>query len=143
MLTLRRIRFFILMGFVTSLSACATGRTNLVDTGAVDVQVDNTPKISIEGVTVLADQQETIVYGRVWRLGVYNDPFFGQQVTAKALFPDGSIYEKSDRLLTRTPRARSFRTIYPSANFKIVFPEQLPRGTTLVLSFGNRSRSDG
>lgn len=143
MFTFRRLGFFILMGFVTSLSACAMGRANLVDTGAVDVQVENTPKISIQGVTVLADQEETIVYGRVRRLGVYNNPFSGRQVTAKAVFPDGSIHEKADTLLTRTPRARGFRSIYPVANFKIVFSEQLPRGTTLVLSFGNRFRSDG
>lgn len=143
MFTFRRLGFFILLGFVTSLSACAMGRTNLVDTGAVDVQVENTPKINIQSVTVLADQEETIVYGRVRRLGVYNNPFSGRQVTAKAVFPDGSTDEAADKLLTRTPRAKNFRSIYPVANFKIVFPEQLPRGTILVLSFGNRSRSDG
>lgn len=143
MFTFRRLGFFILMGLVTSLSACAMGRTNLVDSGAVDVQVENTPNIKIQGVMVLADQEESIIYGRVRRLGVYNNSFFGGQVTAKAVFPDGSIDKKADTLLRRAPRARGFRAIYPVANFKIVFPEQLPRGTVLVLSFGNRSRSDG
>ncbi len=138
-----RIGFFILMGFVAALSACATARVNLVDTGAVDVKVENTSKVRIQGVTVSADEEETVIYGRIRRLGVYNNAFSGKQVTAKAIFSDGSIHEQVDTLLTRTPRARSFRTIYPDAKFKIIFPEQLPPGTNLVLSFGNRSRSDG
>jgi hypothetical protein len=143
MFTFRRLGFFILMGLVTSLSACVTGRANLIDTGAVDVQVENTPRISIQGVMVLADQEEIIIYGRVRRLGVYNNPFSGRQVTAKAVFPDGSIHKKADTLLTRTQRARGFRAIYPVATFKIVLPEQLPPGTVLVLTFGNRFRGDG
>jgi hypothetical protein len=138
-----RLDFLILIGFITSLSACATGRVNLVGTGAVDVQVKNTSRVRIQGVTVLADHEETIFYGRVRRLGVYNNPFSGKQVTAKAVFPDGSIYEKTDKILTRTPLARSFRTIYPIANFKIVFPEQLPQGTAVVLTFSDRSPDDG
>lgn len=137
MFTFRRLGLFILMGFVTSLSACAMGRINLVDTGAVDVQVKNTPKVRIQGVTVLADQEETIIYGRVRRLGVYNSPFSGRQVTAEAVFPDGSIHKNADTLLIRAPRARSFRAIYPVANFKIIFPERLPPGTILALAFGN------
>lgn len=51
MFAFRRFGFFILMAFVTSLSACATGRTNLSETGAVDVLVENTPKVNIQGVT--------------------------------------------------------------------------------------------
>ena len=34
-------------------------------------------------------------------------------------------------------------TIYPVAKFKIVFPEQLPQGTAVVLTFSDRSRDDG
>lgn len=143
MFMVRRLGFLILIGVITSLSACATGRVNLVDTGAVDVQVENTSKVRIQGVTVSSDGQETVVYGSIRRLGVYNNAFLGKKITAKAMFSDGSIHEYSDNLLTKTPRARSFRTIYPDAKFKIVFPEPLPPGTTLVLSFGNRSRSDG
>ncbi|MFZ1413302.1 MAG: hypothetical protein WAS73_01805 [Defluviicoccus sp.] len=138
-----RIGFFIPMGFVAALSACATGRVNLVNAGAVDVQVENTSKVRIQGITVLAHGEQTVIYGRIRRLGVYNNAFSGKQVTSKAVFSDRSMYEQVDTLLTRTPRARSFRTIYPDAKFKIIFPEQLPPGTTLVLSFGNRSRSDG
>lgn len=138
-----RLGFLILVGFITSLSACAAGRVNLVDAGAVYVQVEDTSKVRIQGVTVSADGEETVIYGRIRRLGVYNNAFSGKQVTAKAMFPDGSIHEQADTLLTRTPRTRSFRTIYPNANFKIIFPEPLPRGTTLVLGFGNRTRSDG
>jgi hypothetical protein len=138
MFTLRHFGFFILMGLLTSLSACATGRTNLAETGAIDVQVENTPKARIQGVTVLADQEETLVYGRVQRRGVYGNPFSGRQVTARAVLPDGSIHKAADRLLTKTPRSRSFRAIYPVAQFKIVFPERLPSETILYLKFAAR-----
>lgn len=143
MFMFRRSGFFILMGFVLSVSGCATGRTDLVDTGAVEVEFKEAPETRIEGITILESEDETIVYGRVRRLGVYNNAFLGKQVTAKAVFPDGSVHESTDRLLTRTPRARNFQQIYPVAKFKIVFPEQLPPGTTLVLGFGNRSPTDG
>ena len=63
-----RIGFFIPMGFVAALSACATGRVNLVDAGAEDVQVENTSTVRIQGVTVLAEGEETVVYGRIRRL---------------------------------------------------------------------------
>jgi hypothetical protein len=135
----RPLVFFILMGLVLSVSGCAAGRTDLVDSGAVEIELKKVPKTRIEGVSVLENEGETIVYGRVRRLGVYNNAFFGKEVTAMAVFPDGSIHEVKDRLLTRTPRARNFRQIYPVARFKIVFPEQLPPGTTLVVDFGNRS----
>ena len=143
MFMVRRLGVLILIGVITSLSACATGRVNLVDTGAVDVQVENTSRVRIDAVSVMEDDEQTIIYGRIRRLGVYNNAFFGKQVAVKAVFPGGSVHEQADTLLTRTPRARSFRTIYPDAKFKIIFPEQLPPGTLLVLSFGNRSRSDG
>jgi len=139
MMPFRPLGFFILMGFVLSVPGCATGRTDLVDSGAVEIELKEVPKTRIEGVSVLENEDETIVYGRVRRLGVYNNAFFGKEVTAMAVLPDGSIHEVKDRLLTGTPRARNFRQIYPVAKFKIAFPEQLPPGTTLVVDFGNRS----
>ncbi len=127
--------FFILMSLAASLSACAQGRTNLTDNDAVAVRVEDAPKTSIDGVTVWADQQETVVYGRVHRRGVYNNPFAGKQVVAKAILPDGATFVASDRILTSTPRPRNFRTIYPAASFKIEFPQQLPIGTTVYIKF--------
>lgn len=138
MFAFRSLSFFILIGFASSLSACVTARTNLTDTGAVNVHIEDMPKTKIDEVVVLADEQVTVVYGRVRRLGVYDNPFVGKQIMAKAVLPDGSTYVASDRILTRTPRARSFRTIYPDASFKVEFPEQLPQGTTVYLKFTGR-----
>jgi hypothetical protein len=143
MMPLKPLGFVILMGVALSVSGCATGRTDLVDSGAVEIEVKEAPKTRIEGVSVLENEGETIVYGRVRRLGVQNNAFLGKQVTAMAVFPDGSVHERTDRLLTRPPRARSFRQIYPVAKFKIVFPEQFPPGTTLVLGFGSRLPTEG
>lgn len=140
MMPFRPLGFLILMGLILLVSGCATGRTNLVDTGAVEVELEEAPETRIQGISVLENEGETIVYGRVRRRGVYNNPFLGKQVTAMAIFPDGSVHESTDKLLTRAPRSRSFRQIYPVAKFKIVFPEQLPSSTTLVIGFGNRSR---
>lgn len=138
MFALRRLGLLILICFAASISGCAAGRSNLTDTGAVNVQVEETPKVRIRGVTVLADQEETVVYGRIRRLGVYDNPFAGNQVIASAVLPDGSTYVASDRILLRTPRARSFRTIYPVASFKIEFPGRLPTGTIVYLKFTSR-----
>lgn len=132
--------FVVLVGFVLSVSGCATGRADLLDAGTVDVKLQETPETRIQGISVLQDEGETIVYGRVRRLGNYMNAFSGKQVTAKAIWPDGSVHESTDRLLVRISRTRNFRAIYPVAKFKIVFPQQLPPGTTLVLSFGDRSR---
>jgi hypothetical protein len=134
-------RFFILAALVASLPACAAERTDLVDTGAVDVRVADRRDVSIFGVGVVADGGETIVFGRVRRLGVHPNPFSAKQITGVALLPDGSIRQQSDDRLTRTPQPRSFQTVYPAAKFEVVFPEPLPRGTTLVLSFDDRRRS--
>lgn len=143
MISMRPTRLFILMGFVLSVSACAAGRTDLTESGAVEVELEEGPQARIEGISVFEGKGETILYGRVRRLGVYNNAFVGKQVTARAVFPNGFVQERTDTLLTVTPRPRSFRQVYPVAKFKIVFPKQFPPGTTLVVDFGHRSKGEG
>lgn len=134
---LARTRKYVLLLLVLllPLSACAAGRTDLVDAGAAEVEVVPTPRSSIRYVTVVSDADETIVSGVVKRLGVYNNAFSGARVCAKALYPDGTTESKADQLLRRRPRSRNFWAIYPDARFRIVFPERLPEGTMVYLKF--------
>ena len=83
----------------------------------------------------MADPEETIIYGKVTRRGVYDNAFSGASVSATAVYPDGTEDVETDWILTRLPRARNFRTIFPDAKFRIVFPERLPEGTTVCLKF--------
>lgn len=115
--------------------ACAALRTDLVGANAVEVKVVPTSRSSIRYVSVNATSQETVVSGQVKRLGVYDNAFSGAQVYAEAVYPDGSKRLEVDDLLQRMPRFQNFRMIYPDAKFRIVFPELLPRGTTLYLKF--------
>jgi hypothetical protein len=126
-----------------SLAGCASARTDLVSTGAVDLHVEQPPTAKFRSVHVIRDGDETIVSGKIKRLGVYKNPFAGARVTASAVYPDGSVRQEDDRVLTRTPRAQSFRSIYPDAKFRIEFPTPLPVGTTIHVRFSGRSHGNG
>lgn len=115
--------------------ACAAPRIDLIEANAVEVKVVPTSSSSIRYVSVDATSEETVVTGQVKRLGVYNNAFSGARVSAEAVYPDGSKQLEADELLQRLPRVHDFRTIYPDAKFRIVFPERLPKGTTLYLEF--------
>jgi hypothetical protein len=121
--------------FLSLLSACAGERIDLVGTGAVKVEPVPVPRSAIRYVSVSSDADQTVVSGRVKRLGVFNDGFNSAQIRAKAVYPDGSIQTEVDQHLMRLPKARNFRAMYPEANFRIVFPQRLPDGTTLYLKF--------
>lgn len=125
------------------LSACAAPRTDLSEAHAVDVKVIPTSQTSIRYISVDATPQETVISGHVKRLGVYNNAFLGARVCAEAVYPDGSKRLEVDDLLERMPRFRNFRMIYPDAKFHFVFPEQLPRGTTLYLKFAAPGAAQG
>ena len=124
-----------LLVLLSLLSACATGRTDLVANGAVTVDVVQVPHASLRAIAVEAAATETIVSGIVQRLGVYDNAFAGARVYAEAVYPDGFRTTEVDRFLTRLPRFRNFSMIYPDAKFRIVFPQILPEGTTVSLRF--------
>lgn len=101
----------------------------------VSVDVADAPSVSIHHVRVSERDGETVISGRVRRLGVYPNPFSGSQVVADATYPDGSTRHAEDRTLTRTPQARAFQKVHPAARFRIVIPDSLPPGTTVTLHF--------
>ena len=84
------------------------------------------------------DENQTTVYGKVRRLGVYYDSFSGKQIQVDALLPDGNEIKRTDKILVRLPRTRNFRAIYPEANFKVRFDQVLPQGTILSVKFLDR-----
>ena len=104
-------------------------------TAGVTVQMMPEPRAIIRHVLIRAYPEATVVLGQVSRRGVYDNAFAGAKVTGRAVLPDGSVREQVDTLLTPEPRFRNYRTIYPNAAFRLVFPERLPSGTTLYLKF--------
>lgn len=134
-MTVYRGQAWCLLLILTLLSACAAPRTDLIEAGAVDVEVIPTLQASIRYLSVGATAQETVISGQVKRLGVYDNAFLGARVYAEAVYPDGSKRLEVDDLLQRIPRFRHFHMIYPDAKFRIVFPEPLPRGATLYIKF--------
>jgi len=118
-------------------SACMFGRIDLVDQGTVQVQAQRSPSFEISNIRVLSDpdENETRVYGKVRRLGVYDNAFAGNWIEIRAIFPDGSVIKHTDNILVPLHRIRQFRSIYPEANFKVIFDQVLPQGTILRLTF--------
>ena len=121
----------------TLVSACASERIDLLDKGTVQVQSEPSQSFEISNVRVLSDPDEnqTTVYGKVRRLGVYDDAFSGRRIVVEAIFHDGSVIERMDNILVPVHRTRQFRRIYPEANFKVIFDQILPQGTILRLKF--------
>jgi len=113
------------------------GRIDLVDQGEVQVQAQPSPSFKISNIRVLSDpeENETRVYGKVRRLGVYDNAFAGNRVEIQAIFPDGSVIKHTDNILVPLHRTRQFRSIYPEANFKFIFDQVIPKGTILRLTF--------
>lgn len=121
----------------TLVSACASERIDLLDQGVVQVQAETSQSSEITNVRVLTDPDEnqTTVYGKVRRLGVYDNAFSGRRIVVEAIFHDGSVIERMDNILVPVHRTRQFRRIYPEANFKVIFDQILPQGTILRLKF--------
>lgn len=126
-----------LISSVALVSACASGRIDLLGQGAVQVQAERSEYFEISNVRVLSDSDEnqTTVYGKVRRLGVYDNAFSGKRILVEAFFPDGSMIERTDNILVPVHRPRQFRSIYPEANFKVMFDQVLPQGTILRMTF--------
>jgi len=136
----RYLRAMPLIGLFSSAiltSACALERADLLEQGAVQLQAEPSQSFTISNVQVLADldTNETTVYGKVRRLGIYYNAFSSGRVVTRAILPDGTIIERTDNILVPTHRVRNFRAIYPEANFKIRFDQVLPQQTILQLTF--------
>ena len=74
------------------------------------------------------DENQTTGYGKVRRLGVHYNAFSGKRIVVEAIFHDGSVIERTDNILVPIHRTRQFRSIYPKANFKVIFDQILPQG---------------
>ena len=101
------------------------------------MQAERSEYFEISNIQVLSDSDEnqTTVYGKVRRLGVYDNAFSGKRIIVEAIFPDGSVIERTDNILVPVHRTRQFRSIYPEANFKVIFDQVLPQGTILRMTF--------
>lgn len=131
---LRALALLLPLALVPLIAQAAEGE-EASTTAGVTVQMMPEPRAIVRHVLIRTDPEVTVVLGQVSRRGVYDNAFAGAKVTGRAVLPDGSVREQVDTLLTPEPRFRNYRTIYPDAAFRLVFPERLPDGTTLYLKF--------
>lgn len=126
-----------LVSSTTLASACTSERIDLVNQRVVQIQVEVAESFEINSIRAIADYNEnqTTIYGKVRRLGIYYDLFSRKRVKVTAIFPNGRVVEHTDNFLVPLHRTRSFRSIYPEANFKVRFEEVLPLGTLLRIKF--------
>lgn len=100
----------------------------LLDQGVVQVQAETSQSSEISRMHECLsdpDENQTTVYGKVRRLGVYDNAFSGKGIVVEAIFHDGSAIERTDNILVPVHRTRQFRSIYPKANFKVIFDQSL------------------
>ncbi len=117
-----------ILGF--TVASCASSRTNLTDTGAVDVKIDDGPRSPVKYVDVYldTDDDETVIRGKVYGTGVPFYPRYGKHVHVTVISPDGQVIaEKSPRMFWRT--RLKFRSA--TGTFTVRLPEPVPTGTVV------------
>jgi hypothetical protein len=87
----------LICSFALTLAACASDRTNLTETGAVKVKIDDGPGSPVQYVTVYMDPDEgkTVIRGKVYGSGVPFYPLYGKHVHVTVISPDGQVIAKT------------------------------------------------
>jgi hypothetical protein len=117
-----------ILGF--TVASCASSRTNLADTGAVDVKIDDGPRSPVKYVDVYldTDDAETVIRGKLYGTGVPFYPRYGKHVHVTVISPDGQVIaEDSPRMFWRT--RSKFRSA--TGTFTVRLPEPVPTGTVV------------
>ena len=124
-----------------AVTACASSRMNLTDTGAVDVKIDDGPGSPVKDVTVYsdADEGETMIRGKVYGSSVPFYRTYGKHVHVTVISPDGQVIAKDDpRLIWRT--GSKFRTA--TGHFTVRLPKPVPNGTVVDVVFHDTLHSN-
>ena len=123
-----------------TVASCASSRTNLTDTGAVDVKIDDGPASPVQHVNVYldTDDNETVIRGKVFHTGAPFYPPYDQHVHVTVTLPDGQviaeerpqiIWQTGPRRKRGTPTVSTRRT--GSGRFTVCLPEVVPFGTVV------------
>jgi len=119
--------------FAFTVASCASSRIDLTDTGAVDVKIDDDLRSPVKYVYVYfdTDNDETVIRGKLYGVGMSFYPLFNKHVHVTVVSPNGQVIaEERPRLIWQT---RSTRAQFRSAtgSFTIRLPEPVPTGTVV------------
>jgi hypothetical protein len=131
---MRLMKLVIVFSLAAVTAACATDRTNLTETGAVKVRIDDGPGSPVQYVTVHLDpdEDETVIRGKVYGTGVPYYPRYGKHVHVKVISPDGQVIANEDpRLIWRT--GSKFRSA--TGSFTVRLPDPVPDDTIVDVVF--------
>ncbi len=132
-----------MIGIVSfTLAACIHNRTDLADSGAVNVRIDDGPGSPVQYVMVYSEPDEggseTIIRGKVVGTAVPYYRTYGKHVHIEVISPDGQVIVHEDPRLMWQTRSK-FKTA--TANFTVRLPEAVPNGTVVDVVFHDASDS--
>lgn len=133
---MRLMRLVIISSLAVVTAACATNRTDLAETGAVDVEIDGGPRSAARDVDVYYDDEdaETIIRGKVFSTGVY--PWYGEHVDITVISPDGQVIaEERPGLVWGTRSLKSLRRRTGVGRFTVRLPQAVPSGTVVQVVY--------
>jgi hypothetical protein len=126
--------------FAFTLSACIPNRTDLEDSGTVNVRIDDGPGSPVQYVMVYSEpddsRSETIIRGKVTGTAVPYYRTYGKHVHIEVISPDGQVIVHEDPRLRWQTRSK-FRTA--TAKFIVRLPEAVPIGTVVDVVFHDAS----
>jgi hypothetical protein len=142
---MRLMALVIVSSLAVATAACATNRTDLTETGSVDVQIDGGPRSAVRYVNVYFDDQggETVIRGKVSDTGFY--PRYVKHVHVKVVSPDNKvILEERPRLIwQKGPRKRGIQTgSTGSGRFTVRLPQAVPSGTVVQVVYHDTFHPD-
>lgn len=138
---MRLMTLVIASSLAVATAACATNRTDLTETGAVDVEIDGGLRSAVRYVNVYFDDQdgETVIRGKVSDTGFY--PHYVKHVHVKVVLPDNKlILEEQPRLIWQTrpqKRGKQAGSTY-SGRFTVRLPQAVPSGTVVQVVYHDR-----
>lgn len=119
-----------------TLVACISSRTDLAESGAVKVEIDDGPGSPVQYVMVYSEPDEgefeTVIRGKVSGTAVPYYRTYGKHVHIEVISPDGQVIVHEDPRLRWQTRSK-FRTA--TASFTVRVPEAVPNGTVVDVVF--------
>lgn len=124
-----------------TVASCASSRTNLTDTGAVDVKIDDGPSSPVKYVNVYidTDDNEIVIRGKVYGTGTPYYPRYGKHVHVKVISPDGRVIAEESPRITWQTRSK-FRSA--TGHFTVQLPKPVPNGTVVDVVFHDTLHSN-
>ena len=131
---MRLMTLVIVSSLAVATAACATNGTDLIETGAVKVKINGSPRSAIRSVNVYSSNQdgETVIRGNVSDTGFH--PRDIKHVHVKVVSPDNKVIaEKQPRLIWQKGPRQTRST--GSGRFTVRLPQAVPFGTVVKVVY--------